>query len=207
MVQEQEIFESRDEVQSPICYWLWTIPSPSQCPPICEMGLEYPTYLTGLSLKRHMWNGDEICKVLKKISHCLHWSSGTMNVIMLLKFLMLHIQLCNHFKFFVFVFFRTTSVAYANSQARGLMGAVAAGLLHSHSNTRSEPHLRPTPQFTATPDPLNHWARPGIESESSWIVVRFVTAEPWWELLISIFFLVLPSISWTLHHMPKKRLF
>ena len=28
-----------------------------------------------------------------------------------------------------------------------------AGLRHSHSNTRSELHLGPTPQFTATPDP------------------------------------------------------
>ena len=31
--------------------------------------------------------------------------------------------------------------------------AVAASLCHSHSNTRSEPHLRPTPRLTATPDP------------------------------------------------------
>ena len=29
---------------------------------------------------------------------------------------------------------------------------------------------------------LNHWARPGIEPVSSWIVVRFVSAEPWREL-------------------------
>ena len=31
--------------------------------------------------------------------------------------------------------------------------AVAAGLYQSHSNSRSEPRLRPTPHFTATPDP------------------------------------------------------
>ena len=31
-----------------------------------------------------------------------------------------------------------------------LTGAIAAGLRHSHSNTRSEPHLQPTPQLTAT---------------------------------------------------------
>ena len=41
--------------------------------------------------------------------------------------------------------------AYGGSQARGLIGATAAGLHHSH--TRSEPHLRPTPQFMATLDP------------------------------------------------------
>ena len=30
---------------------------------------------------------------------------------------------------------------------------------------------------------LIHWARPGIKLASSWILVRFVTAEPQWELL------------------------
>ena len=40
---------------------------------------------------------------------------------------------------------------YGGSQARSLIGAVAAGLCHSHINARSEPHLRPTPQLTETP--------------------------------------------------------
>ena len=31
--------------------------------------------------------------------------------------------------------------------------AVAAGPHHIHSNVRSEPHLQPTPQFMAMPDP------------------------------------------------------
>ena len=31
----------------------------------------------------------------------------------------------------------------------GLIGTVAAGLCHSHSNAGSEPHLQPTPQLTA----------------------------------------------------------
>ena len=44
-------------------------------------------------------------------------------------------------------------MAYWGSQALGLIGAVAAGLRQSQSNTRSEPHLRPTPQLTAKPDP------------------------------------------------------
>ena len=30
---------------------------------------------------------------------------------------------------------------------------------------------------------LIHWVRPGIESESSWILGRFISAEPRWELL------------------------
>ena len=49
--------------------------------------------------------------------------------------------------------FRATPTAYGRSQARGRIGAAAAGLHHSHSNTRSQPRLRPTPQFMATPDP------------------------------------------------------
>ena len=42
---------------------------------------------------------------------------------------------------------------YVSSQTGGLIGAVAAGLCHSHSNAESEPHLWPTPQLTETPDP------------------------------------------------------
>ena len=52
-----------------------------------------------------------------------------------------------------FAFSRAAPAAYGGSQARGLIGAVATGLRQSHSNTGSEPRLRPTPQLTATPDP------------------------------------------------------
>ena len=55
--------------------------------------------------------------------------------------------------FLVFCPFRAAPSAYGGSQARGLIGATAAGLYHSHSNTGSEPCLRPTPQLMATPDP------------------------------------------------------
>ena len=57
------------------------------------------------------------------------------------------------FFFFLIVFSRAASVAYGGSQARGLIGALATGLCHSHSNARSEPRLQHTPQLTATPDP------------------------------------------------------
>ena len=43
--------------------------------------------------------------------------------------------------FFVFCLFRAASVAYGDSQARGLIGPVAASLHQSHSNARSEPRL------------------------------------------------------------------
>ena len=52
----------------------------------------------------------------------------------------------------IFVF-RTTPAAYGSSQAKGQIGAIAAGLYCSHSNARSEPCLGTTPQLTAMPDP------------------------------------------------------
>ena len=56
---------------------------------------------------------------------------------------------------FVFFLFRATPVACGGSQARGLIGATAAGHSHSHShsNARSEPCLQPAPQLTPPPDP------------------------------------------------------
>ena len=56
-----------------------------------------------------------------------------------------------YFLFFVFLSFRAAPMACGGSQARGLIGAVATGLHHSHSNARSELHLQPTPQLTAMP--------------------------------------------------------
>ena len=58
----------------------------------------------------------------------------------------------NFFSFCPFAFSRAAPMAYGGSQARGLIRAVATGLHHSHSNGGSEPHPRPTPQLTATPD-------------------------------------------------------
>ena len=39
----------------------------------------------------------------------------------------------------LFAFSKAASMAYGDSQARGLIGAIATGLGHSHSNERSEP--------------------------------------------------------------------
>ena len=70
--------------------------------------------------------------------------------------------------FFLLFFFSSAPVAYGDSQARGWIGAAAAGLHHSHSNAGS----------------LTHWARPGIEPTSSWMIVRFSSPEPQQELQI-----------------------
>ena len=42
---------------------------------------------------------------------------------------------------FWFWFFTAAPGAYGSSQARGRIGAAPASLHHSHSNTRSKPHL------------------------------------------------------------------
>ena len=58
--------------------------------------------------------------------------------------------------FFFFVFFAISwaaTAAYGGSQARGLAGTVATSLRQSRSTAGSKPHLQPTPQLKATPDP------------------------------------------------------
>ena len=57
------------------------------------------------------------------------------------------------FFFVFFAFSRAAPMAYGGSQARGLIGAAATGLRHSHSIAGSESCLQPTLQLTATPDP------------------------------------------------------
>ena len=56
------------------------------------------------------------------------------------------------FFFFFFSFSRAASVGFGGSQARCLIGAVAAGLCHSDSHARSEPHLGHIPHLAATPE-------------------------------------------------------
>ena len=58
-----------------------------------------------------------------------------------------------YFILILFCLFRATPGTYGGSQARGPIGAVASSLRQSHSNARSEPSLKPTPQLTAMPDP------------------------------------------------------
>ena len=56
-------------------------------------------------------------------------------------------------KMFIYFLFKATFAAYGNSQARGQIGATAAGLYHGHSNSGSELHLQPTLKFMAMPNP------------------------------------------------------
>ena len=84
--------------------------------------------------------------------------------------------LCSFGLFFVCLFlFRAAHVAYGSSQSRGGIGDATAGLRHSHSNARS----------------LTHWVRPRLKPITSWSLVGFVSAVPWWELLFPVCFLVI----------------
>ena len=76
-------------------------------------------------------------------------SSGYLLLVMLLlRFLLLLLLLL---LFCLFAFSRAAPAAYEGSQARGLIGAVGAGLPHSHSNAGSK--LPPIPQLMATLGP------------------------------------------------------
>ena len=79
---------------------------------------------------------------------------GLQNDILIL-FLHLIVGMLLFIYLFIFCLFAISwaaPAAYGGSQARGVIGAVAAGLCQSHSNAGSEPRLQPTPQLTATPD-------------------------------------------------------
>ena len=55
--------------------------------------------------------------------------------------------------------------------------AVSGTYTMAHSNART----------------LIHWERPGIQPASSWMLVGFISAEPWWELL-DVGFWVVPLV-------------
>ena len=78
--------------------------------------------------------------------------------------------------FFFLIFSRAAPAAYGGFQDRGLIGAIAAGLHHSHSNARS----------------LTHWTMPRVEHASSWMLVRFLLLSHNGNSLFSLFFLSSP---------------
>ena len=68
------------------------------------------------------------------------------------------------FSLFFFFLFRAAPSTFGSSQARGRIGAAAAGLHHSRCNVGSKPRLQPTPQLRATQvlNPLSE-ARDGTQ--------------------------------------------
>ena len=94
----------------------------------------------------------------------------------------LHADSGMYLVFFFSVFSRAAPTAYRGSQARGLIGAVAANLHHSHSNAGSEPRLRPTPQLMAMPDPQPTKRGQGLNAQPHGSWSDSLTTEPLWEL-------------------------
>ena len=102
-------------------------------------------------------------------------------------------------KAFFFSFYSCTC-GIRSSQASGQIGAAAASLCLSHSNTRSKPHLQPAVHTTAcanTGSPT-HWARPGIEPSSSWTQLNQLSHKG--SSLIKTFFKNLSSREFLLWH-------
>ena len=73
-----------------------------------------------------------------------------------------------------FLSVRARPTWYVSSQASCQIGAIAAVLHHSHSNTSSETYTRVHGNNRC----LNHWAMPGIEPASSWILVELISTAP-----------------------------
>ena len=73
--------------------------------------------------------------------------------------------------------FRAIPTAYGGSQARGQIRDLAAGLHHSHGNSRSEPHLQSTPRLMAMqdPEPTERGQGSNLQPhgyESDWFLLR-----------------------------------
>ena len=96
------------------------------------------TFLSKLSLSLHLTPTPSPLPPTK--CYVLHFCFGFLEVFYVAgwpEFGAFHFYLI----FFVFCPFVAVPTAYGGSQAGGLIGAVAAGLHHSHSNTRSKPRL------------------------------------------------------------------
>ena len=88
------------------------------------------------------------------------------------------------------LFFGTALAVYGGSQARGRMEAKqAASLRQSHSNVGIQAASATYTTAHSNTGSLTHWVRLGIEPESSWLPVGFMTTDPWWELPDVILFM------------------
>ena len=76
------------------------------------------------------------------------------------------------FVFWSFCLFTAKSAAHGGAQVRGPIGTVATGLYHSYSNAGSKGSVTYTTAH-ANAGSLSHWARPGMETVSSWMLFGF----------------------------------
>ena len=92
---------------------------------------------------------------------------------------------------FCFVLFSAATVVYGYSKARGQNRDIAVSLHHSHSNASICDLHHSSRQCQI----LYHWVRPEIKPMSLWILVEFVTAEPWTPICTFLSFPKLVKIS------------
>ena len=102
--------------------------------------------------------------------------------------------------FIFLMLFSTTPAGYGSAQARGWIGAVAAPL--AYTTATAMPSVTYTESHSNVGS-LTHWVGPGIKPASSWILLRFVTAEPQRELLHFLLIYIKSSYvyclsSWTI---------
>lgn len=69
---------------------------------------------------------------------------------------------------FFLLLFRAAHAAYGNSQVRGQIRAIAAGLYHSHRQCQIQATSATYAVACSKAGCLTSWARPGIELKSSW---------------------------------------
>jgi len=96
------------------------------------------------------------------------------------------------FYFILFLSFKAASTAYGSSQARGLIGLVAAGLCQSHSNARPDlSHI-----FDLRHSSRQRWILNPLREARDWtlnlmVSSRIVSTVPQWELhIMSPYFLL-----------------
>ena len=79
-----------------------------------------------------------------------------------------------------FVFLRATPMAYGGSQPRGLNQSYCCWPIPQQCRIQAVSATYTTARGNA--GSLTHWVRPGMEPPTSWFLVWFVSAAPWWEL-------------------------
>ena len=147
------------------------MPQPQQCL-IWAMSVTYTIAHSNTGSLIHWARpGIELASSWMLVRFVNHWAiTGTL-ILLLILFIFILFYL---FIFCLFVFSRAAPMAYGGSQARGPVGAAAAGLYHSHSNTGSEPCLQPTPQLMATSEPESTERGQGSNLQAHGSLVGFV---------------------------------
>ena len=108
----------------------------------------------------------------------------------------------NYFKYsyLFFSFFRATPAACRSSQTRGLIRAAAASLHHKPQQYRIRVTSVTYTTAHSNAGSLTHWVEPGIEPAFSWLLIRFVTAEPQGELKVFLDSFIEQIPTEHLHH-------